>query len=359
MHCGMATGCANHANIPDDRFIREEMAQWLLADELGFDSLWITEHHFSNYSLSPDPLMYLSWLAGQTKRMRLGTQVLVVPWHDPVRVTEQIILLDHLSGGRAIIGFGRGLARREYEGLRIPQAEARQRLDEGIDLIMKAMETGFIEGGEIWKQPRRELKPKPLRSLKGRAFTGAGTPDSLTMAAKQGLGRLYLNQPTFPTAGDPWLETWRAAWPNDPPPKPFISNLVFVDESSERAHQTGRLYATTTFRNAIRHYEMDSDRNSSVKGYETYKRLSPEAIEKQIEAVAQSAVCGTPKEVLGKLEDVVRQRDPQGLFPHFYTGGMPHEDAVRNMRMFAQHCLREVKSWPAESTIGTPLAEAA
>jgi alkanesulfonate monooxygenase SsuD/methylene tetrahydromethanopterin reductase-like flavin-dependent oxidoreductase (luciferase family) len=350
----MATGCANHGGVEDARFVREEMAQWVLADELGFESLWITEHHFSDYSMSPDPLMYLAWLAGRCPRLRLGTQVLVVPWHDPVRLAEQIIVLDHLCGGRAIIGFGRGLARSEYIGLRIPQTEARERFDETVSLVMQALETGWIEGGEIFRQPRRELRPRPVRSLAGRAFSGAGTQESLISAAKLGLGRLYLNQPTFEGSKDVWAEAWQEYHPNDPPPRPFVTNLVFVDESSERAHEIGRKYATTTFRHAIEHYELNSAHHGSVKGYEAYKQYSPEELEKQVEAVAEAAVCGTPREVLEKLEGVVRLRDPQGLYPHLYTGGMPHDEAVRNMTSFARHCLREVQSWPAVSTIDGP-----
>src|SRR5665213_1459820 len=157
MHVGLSTGFANHSHVEDNRFLREEMIQCLLAEELGFDSIWITEHHFSDYSIAPNPLQYLTWLAGQTKHVRLGTQVVVVPWHDPVRLAEEIAVLDNLSGGRAIIGFGRGLARMEYEGLRVDQSKARELFDEIVPMVMNAMETGVIEGGATFKQPRREI----------------------------------------------------------------------------------------------------------------------------------------------------------------------------------------------------------
>ena len=104
MHVGIATGFANHTKVDDAQFIREEFTQLELADELGFDSIWMTEHHFSDYSISPNPLFYLAYLAGRTRRARLGTQVVVAPWHDPVRLAEEISMLDHMSGGRAIIG---------------------------------------------------------------------------------------------------------------------------------------------------------------------------------------------------------------------------------------------------------------
>jgi alkanesulfonate monooxygenase SsuD/methylene tetrahydromethanopterin reductase-like flavin-dependent oxidoreductase (luciferase family) len=105
MHVGMSTGFANHRGINDAQFVQEEMKQILYGEELGYESIWITEHHFSDYSVAPSPTQYLTWLAGKTKRMRLGTSVIVVPWHDPIRIAEEISVLDHLSDGRAIIGW--------------------------------------------------------------------------------------------------------------------------------------------------------------------------------------------------------------------------------------------------------------
>lgn len=384
MHVGLCTGFANYARMPDAPFLQEELKQLLLADELGFESVWMTEHHFDDYSISPAPLMTLAWLASRTKTLRLGTAVIVAPWHDPVRLSEQISWLDHLSGGRAIIGFGRGLARTEFEGLRIDQSKARELFDEVVEMTMNAMETGFIEGGKLFDQPRREIRPRPLRSLKGRAFVAGGTPDSLVSTARLGLPRLFLNQPmttstqrppfgggkvhtsAVPTTADAPEDPWRKAWlefhPNVPPPGPFVSNLVFVDESSQRAEDLARTYAANTFRSAIIHYEMTSEHHGSVKGYEAYKalRLTPEDVENAVEGVVQQSLFGRPNEVLEKYEAVVKMRKPQGLFPHLWTGGMPHDEVVRNMRYFVKHVMPELKSWKGSpSTIGEPMQLAA
>ncbi len=316
--------------------------------------------------------------------MRLGTAVIVAPWHDPVRLAEQISWLDHLSGGRVVIGFGRGLARLEFEGLRIDQSKARELFDEVVALVMNALETGFIEGGEIFQQRAREIRPRPLRSLKGRAFVAGGTPDSLRATAKLGLPRLFLNQPMVTNtqrppfgggkiqaghvpvqadqAEDPWLKAWLEFHPNVPPPGPFVSNLVFVDESRDRAHELARTYAANTFRSAIAHYEMTSEHHGATKGYEAYKslRLKPEDIEPAVEGVVAQSFYGTPQDVLGRFEEIVKVRKPQGLFPHLWTGGMAHEEVNRNLAVFAKGCLPELKSWPSQpSTIGEPLSKAA
>lgn len=378
MHVGLATGFANHSKVEDGQFLREEFTQLELADTLGFDSVWITEHHFSDYSISPNPLFYLAYLAGRTKRVRLGTQVVVVPWHDPVRLAEEIAMLDHMSGGRALIGFGRGLARMEYEGLRIDQGEARQRFDETVAMVMRAMETGVIEGeGEIFKQPRREIRPRPVRSLKGRAFCAAGSPSSMVAAAKLGLGRLYLGQPMVAghkpnetilgrvardDAADAWLDTWHESHPDEIPVAPFASNLVFVDESSDRAQALNERYTAAVFAAAVKNYEMTSDHHGTIKGYETYSalKMTPEQAEVAIKDAHKSSIAGTPKQVLEQLDEVRRQRQPQGMMPHLYTGGMPHDECMRSIRLFAKECLAEMQSWPsAPVTIDGAVAKAA
>lgn len=99
MNVGIATGFVNHAPIDDGQFLRKKIIQLGLATELGFESIWITEHHFSDCFLSSNPLAYLTYLAVRHPTVRLGTQALVVPWHDPVRLCEDIVLLNHLSGG--------------------------------------------------------------------------------------------------------------------------------------------------------------------------------------------------------------------------------------------------------------------
>ena len=126
MHVGMALIFQNPGDLRDDREVYDaELALGLQAEPLGFQSLWAVDHHFSGYSMSPDPLQILTWFAGQTEELQLGTAVIVLPWHDPLRVAEQVTLLDNISGGRLLLGIGRGLARLEYEGFRVDRSTSR------------------------------------------------------------------------------------------------------------------------------------------------------------------------------------------------------------------------------------------
>ena len=96
---------ADHQVYWEDRRLAD------LTEPLGFDSFWTVEHHFDDYTMVPDVCQFLTYMAGRTSRIKLGTAVIVLPWHDPVRVAEQISMLDILSEGRLLVGFGRGAAR--------------------------------------------------------------------------------------------------------------------------------------------------------------------------------------------------------------------------------------------------------
>ena len=108
----------------DAEIFREEVGLALMADNLGFDSVWTVEHHFTPYTMVTNPLQLLTYLSGVTKNVDLGSMVVVLPWHNPVRVAEDVAMLDMLLGPdrQIMCGVGRGLGRREYDGMNIDQA---------------------------------------------------------------------------------------------------------------------------------------------------------------------------------------------------------------------------------------------
>ncbi|HTR46705.1 MAG TPA: LLM class flavin-dependent oxidoreductase [Verrucomicrobiae bacterium] len=368
MHVGYGSGFQHLAGYSDRQFMREELGHCEMAETWGFDSVWATEHHFDNYSISPDVCQLLSYLAGKTKRIKLGSMVIVVPWHDPMRLAEQIALLDHVSGGRYILGVGRGLARREFEGLRIDQNEGRQRFDEYTKLVLDSLENGYMEGGATVKQPRREIRPRPFKSFQGRKFAAAASKDSVPSVAKLGLGLLViLQKPWEQVSAD--LATYHKLWaefhPNEAPPKPFCSGFCFVDESADRAHELAHKYLSANYRAALLHYEMLGKHFEAIKGYERYadmsKALNSIGEDKAVQDYIGLMPWGTPQQVLEKFQGMKRITDMQGVMPNFFFGGMPHEEAQRNVKCFVKHCLPELKSWPS-ATLEEPkelaLAEA-
>ena len=131
MHVGMSTFFQNLTGEYDDRAIyRHELSMADLAEPLGFDSIWSAEHHFDGYTMCPNVMQFLTYMAGRTKHVQLGSMVVVLPWHDPVRLTEEIVMLDHVSDGRVILGMGRGLGRIEFEGFQRDMGQSRERFIE-------------------------------------------------------------------------------------------------------------------------------------------------------------------------------------------------------------------------------------
>src|SRR6201995_2583507 len=203
MQVGTALSILAQPGGPDVALFNEHMALGDLAEPLGYDSLFALEHHFTGYSMSPAPLQLLSYYAGRTSRITLGTCVIVLPWHDPIRVAEQIALLDIMSGGRTLMGFGRGAASVEYEGFRVPMEEARPRFVEAAQLIIKALtEDSFEWNGEFYKVPRLSIRPRPISHPERRFYASSVSPESAEVMAKLGFGLLIVMQNEWPKAAE-------------------------------------------------------------------------------------------------------------------------------------------------------------
>jgi alkanesulfonate monooxygenase SsuD/methylene tetrahydromethanopterin reductase-like flavin-dependent oxidoreductase (luciferase family) len=155
------------AQAAPDAFFREKvtLAEWV--EELGFDGFFVAEHHFHPYGLVPDPAVLLAAVAMRTERIALGPAVANLPFHNPVRVAEQYCLVDQLSKGRLTFGVGSGYLQHEFEGFSMSPANKRQRFDEALEVIEKAM-TGkrFSHKGECFTVPKTKLNVTPYGGRK-------------------------------------------------------------------------------------------------------------------------------------------------------------------------------------------------
>src|SRR5205807_7930197 len=137
MQVGMAAVFQNPFDTRADREVyQSDLRLADLAEPLGFQSIWGVEHHFTDYTMCPDVVQFLTYMAGRTTKAQLGSMVVVLPWHDPVRVAEQVSMLDSLSGGRMIFGMGRRLGQVEFGGFRVPMAESRRRFVQAAEMVL-------------------------------------------------------------------------------------------------------------------------------------------------------------------------------------------------------------------------------
>ena len=172
--------------------VSEHLALGDLAEPLGFDSLFALEHHFTGYAMSPAPTQLLGYYAGRTRRITLGTSVIVLPWHDPVRVAEQIALLDILCGGRCLFGFGRGAASVGIRGVPHPDGRGAAALCRGGADHRQGADASdsFEHQGEFFQIPRTAIRPRPISHPERRFHASAVSPDSAEVMAKLGFGVL-------------------------------------------------------------------------------------------------------------------------------------------------------------------------
>ena len=180
----------------------------LTAEEHGFDSVWIAEHHFSNqYGILPDPFSYLCYLAAKTSRIKLGAAVMVVPLHHPLRIVENAAFVDILSDGRFQLGLGSGYRPYEFAGLGVAYEERRVMMqEEAVPLILQ----GFFDkrvnaDGKYFKirmDEQAEVFPQPIQQPHPPIYMAAGTAGSMAYAARNGFGLMQSTLPSIKTIGE-------------------------------------------------------------------------------------------------------------------------------------------------------------
>lgn len=340
--------------VDDGQVVADEVALGVLADELGFDSLWPVEHHFDDYSFCPDNTVFLAHMAARTTRIALGTGAVILPWNDPLRVAEKIALLDHLAGGRVLLGIGRGLARSEYAGFGIPMDESRDRFDEAAPMVLEALETGWIEGGgPHYPQARTPIRPAPARSFRDRTFCVAMSPDSVVAAADLGARMVVFSQ-------RPWtdqaaaLATYRDRVVDrhgHVPGPPVTCDFVYCDRDQGRAEELGPHHLAAYLTSVMQHYELESDHFKEAKGYESYgsavDTLRHLGLERLCDMYLGVQAWGTPDRILERLRERRDVIGPFDLTACFRFAGLPMADVERSMHTFASDVLPVLTSDPA------------
>jgi len=353
MHVGMAVIFqATDPKRTDRDVYRAELKLGDLAEPLGFDSIWGVEHHFTDYTMCPDVLQYLSYFAGRTTRIQLGSMVVVLPWHDPMRVAEQISVLDHQSDGRFIFGMGRGLGRIEFDGFGVDQNTARERFVESAQMLLEGLERGWCEfDGKFVKQQRRDIRPRPFKSFKGRTYAAAVSPESSEIMARLGIGLLIIPQKPWDavtTELENYRRIYRQVNKTDAPP-PVLAGWVFCDENAGRAEEMAREYIGGYWQTVLKHYELEGDHLTRTKGYQSYGAMqkmisTPGARDSMIDFFLGLQVYGTPDQCCERIFDFSARLGAETFTGVFSYAGMPYDMAEKNLRLFASEVMPRLKA---------------
>lgn len=346
METGVQVFFQSVPGMSDYDVLRQELQIALRAEDLGFDYLLSPEHHFVDYSLAPDPLQFLTYVAAKTSRIRLVTGAVILPWNDPVRVAEKASLLDFLSGGRLVLGFGRGLARVEYERFGIPMSEARGRFDEAAPMIVDALRTGSMSGpGPFYPHDKTPIRPTPAYSFDGRIVSVAKSNESAIAAADIGAGLMFIVQKEI-EEHLPMIELYRDRYREvhkTDPPKPWLIDFSYVHEDAEQAERVAHEYLQRYYLSVLNHYEYGGSHLATTKGYESYAAGAKQVQELGLEESARRFVAinnfGTPDQV---IERVRRRREVIGDYVALFGvsfGGLAYEQVYESCSLLGEKVL--------------------
>jgi alkanesulfonate monooxygenase SsuD/methylene tetrahydromethanopterin reductase-like flavin-dependent oxidoreductase (luciferase family) len=313
----------------------------------------VVEHHFTDYAACPDNAQFLSWLAARTTRLKLGTGAFILPWNSPLRVAEKIVLLDHLSGGRAVLGLGRGLARREYAGFGADMSESRDRFDEAARMILEATDRGYIEGGgPYYPQARADIRPRPRRGFRDRLYAIGMSPESVEQAARLGARLAIFSQLPWEAWAESSLATYRRVYREThgtTPPPPLTCDLLYCAASDAEAEAAARVHMAEYYLSVLDHYELTKGHLKGVRGYEMYASASDvlAAMGRDEQAASYTTVqsFGSPRTILDKLR---RRREIIGDFELSVIvryGSLGQEQAEASMQRFGREVIPELHRW--------------
>ncbi|OHV06812.1 LLM class flavin-dependent oxidoreductase [Mycobacterium talmoniae] len=351
---------------PDYKCVQAALALGDLAEPLGFDGIWFPEHCGTPYGMTPNPIQALTYFAGRTERVGLGTFVVVAPWWHPVRLAHQIAYLDIVSGGRyTTIGIGRGVSKGEFEAVGVPREESRQRFNETLDILQLAFSgERFSYDGEIFKVPEMSLRPAPLSDdLFSRIYSSSSTAESLEILARRGMVPLFVgNKPIWDAGAEVQkVNTFRAE-EGLPPCQPKNVMFMYCVANEADAAKTEE-WIWTANRDVTVHYGFaDASNFKGVKGYEAYAAREASATAVLASAVtgdgkppaqktpgyhASNLLIGTPEEILKRITAAQEacSFSEMTIVPQF--GTMPYEDAMASTKLFAQEVLPEVHKMEA------------
>lgn len=353
MKFGMLHLFENPVGKTEHQIVHEQLDIMQAAEDLGFDSIWPAEHHFTEYGYCVSPALVLAAIGRATKRIRLGTGVVVLPFHNPIRVAEEYALLDLMTDGRLDFGVGRGYQPGEMRGYGIDQARTRDIFRESLDVIVQAWTHDRVNyQGEFFSFDDVPVRPKPLQKPHPPIWMAALSPETFALVGKFGANLLY--SPTFTPEGQAMtdrIQAYRQALRDgghDPATKDIAAlRMIYVAESNEQARRDFAEPVVWYYHTIARYVAPPPDQ-PAVPTYETYPRtrdfaasLAVETFDSLVEAGA--VIAGDPDYCIERIEQLEQTWGFTKLLCWTRLGGMDHDKVLKSMNLMEKHVIPHFK----------------
>ncbi len=346
-------GAVDTHGASDRQMYAEAIGDAQLVQSLGYNAAWVVEHHFSDYYPTPNPLMLLSHIAAACPGLGLGTAVMVLPWYDPVRFAEDVAMLATLVEGELHIGMGRGTAKLEYDALRVPMNEARDRFLECWDVTKLALQgKPFTYEGRFVKLDRPiTVRPIVDKDRMPKFYGAIGSPESAEIMGALGLPPLSLSQ--FPDYMlQKILARWRQKASENGHPTDVslpVSTKCFIGDTDALAREEARHHLARFYKLQAEHYTTDTTPWGDIKGYEQFAKIFGNmnlmGDPAQIDPILDRSLVGSPETVARRIAELKALGFDYFLVSNA-THGVPREARHRMMRRFAQEVIPRVAELP-------------
>lgn len=351
MKLGMLHLFENPVGFTEHEVIKNTMELMIEAERLGFDSVYPAEHHFSEYGYCASPQVSLAAVAARTSKIRLGTGVVVLPFHNPVRVAEDFAFIDLMSDGRVDLGVGRGYQPMEYKGFGMDQTQSREIFREGMEVIRKCWtEERFSYHGKYYNFDDICVRPKPLQQPHPPIYMAVLSPETFEIAGRYGYNVLMSTVFGLTTEiAKEGLENYRKGRReagHDPDSgKVACLIMVYPGKTREAARKTFGPRVTWYYR-TIAKYVAPPQGQPDVKGYTGYGESRDLAATVEFEDLVDgtSIVCGEPEYCIEKLTGLADEFGFDELLCWTRIGGLENAQVLSAMELLGTDIIPAVRA---------------
>ena len=345
----MKFGLFQSVQLPDPneqvKYYTEALAQVRHAEQLGFDSVWITEHHFSRHGIVSATLSLLAYLAGVTEKIRLGTGVTVLPFHNPIELAEQAATVDLLSGGRLDFGAGRGFQWGEFHKLNIPMEEASRRFEESMEVLTKAWTATepFDHAGEFWQFNDMTVHPKPVQSPHPPIFVATSSETSVNRVARNGWNLLIGQGEPFEQVAQQ-IDYYKAALSQSGhdyrPDRVVLARAMYTAPTmSQSRSDTQAPFMWFKLTGQEVGAPPDNEVELLPEEYRAYRRRFARNVTFDYDSMYENvALFGTPDDLTVRIQDLQRSGVEKIIF-FINFGGIEHRKVLDSLDLFAKEVM--------------------